>query len=219
VDRLALVAIEDRHPRLVGPLQPAGGVGVAERPLGEDPVQLQERFGSEGWPHLLAHELERPVVVEDHPLAAVVWLPAAAQQLLGDDPRRRRPLQLARADRLLHQGVDEEPPTRPPLGGHHLVHRDLASAALVDVVEMPENDVWQSVAERQPAGVVQGEQALFGEPPRRDRQPPFLGAEALGRIETTQLVPVQVSLVVAPFPDPHEDVRDRVAELLDQVGI
>ena len=106
--------------------------------------------------HLLAHELERPVVVGDHPLAAVLRLAPAAQHLLGHLPRSRRSLQLAGPDRLLHQRVDQEALTRLPLGGHDLVHRHLAAAALIDVVEVPEDQVGKRVAEGVPAGSVSG---------------------------------------------------------------
>ena len=62
--------------------------------------------GQLGW-HLVSHVLQSSVVVEDHALTAILGLATGLEQLLGDTSGRRCSLELARADRLLHQGVDE----------------------------------------------------------------------------------------------------------------
>jgi len=132
VDRLTVVAVEYRDPFFPGTLKTSGGRGVVERPRGHDPVQLQDRLRAQARADVLPHELQGAEVVDDHPLASVFRRSAAAQQLLGDLPRRGGALELARTDRLLHQGIDEVALPRAALGGDHVLHRDLTAAMPID---------------------------------------------------------------------------------------
>ena len=107
VDRvLPIVPVEDRHPLLIRPLQPAGRIRILQRSLGDDPVQFQHRLRGQVSAEVVPNELKRPVVVGDHPLTVVFGAAAAPQHLLRNETRGRRTLELAGADRLLHQRVD-----------------------------------------------------------------------------------------------------------------
>src|SRR6478752_1919943 len=110
-------------------------------------MKFENRAGSQVLPHLLAHELERPVVISDHPLAPVSGLTTRSKQLLGLTPGGRSALELARTDGLLHQRVDEEPLSCPSLRSNHLIHCDLTATTLIDVVKAPQHRVEQSIAE------------------------------------------------------------------------
>jgi hypothetical protein len=64
---------------LIRALEPAGGCRVFQRALGEDPMELEHCLGRERGTDALAHELQSAVVIEDHPLAAILRLPARAK--------------------------------------------------------------------------------------------------------------------------------------------
>ena len=92
---------------------------VVERPLGEDPVQLQDHF-RERSSSISVRMTGAPVVVEDHALAAVSGFPALRRSSLPPAGRWWRP-PAAGPNRLLGS---ELPGTGRALGvgGDHLVH-------------------------------------------------------------------------------------------------
>ena len=134
VDDMTVVTVEHRNPLVLRCLQTPGCLRIVERAVGKDAMQFEDRLRHERWPHL-AHELQRAVVVEDHPLAAVSRLAPGPQEILRNTPARACAFELARADGLLHERVDEVVLASLVVGDHDLRHRNRAAAALIDEVE------------------------------------------------------------------------------------
>ena len=113
--------VEDAHPELARLLGSSGAGRVVQRMFGKDSVELIDqcrRQGLGGKARDLGH---CPVVVQDHPLAAVAGRSAGAEHLLGDASGGGGAFELARCDRLLDERADE---VSAPIGrlGHLFAH-------------------------------------------------------------------------------------------------
>src|ERR1044072_5963206 len=135
MDPATVISVEYSNAVFPWSLQSTGGIWIRESSLSHDSVQLKNQLGTERPAHLIAHELQCPVVIDDHALASICWLTAAPQKLLCHHTRGCGALELARSNRLLHEEINEEALACLAIEGDHLVHRHPTAALLVDVVE------------------------------------------------------------------------------------
>ena len=184
----------DDHALVLGTLKPAGFAPVIERVEHDDAMQIEDvaRRQETAVRRQRGGGLQHLEIVEDHLLAAVARLAAAAQHLPGDAPCRARALELARRDRLLVERTHEVAVARLE-ARHHLAGDDLAARLLIDAVNQLLDPVGVAEVEGPPLNVGQGQRPGDRLPRQRHAEPPRLVAEAVGRGAAAQLVPVQVA--------------------------
>ena len=192
VQDLLAAGVDDLDAGVVGKLQAARGVRSAERVPRDGGVQRQHRGGGQRPVLHLADRLHRPVVVQDHPLAAGPRRPAGAEHAGGGGPGGGGALELARSDRLADQRVDDEPVAG--LAVHHLVaDPNPAVRAAVDPMQRLLRAVRQHEAERAPADVAQRQQARQADAGQFNAGPPLRAGQPGRRIAPAQRVPVEIA--------------------------
>ena len=184
----------DDHALVLRTLKPAGFALVIQRVEHDDAMQIEDvaRRQETAIRRQRGSGLQHFEVVDDHLLAAVARLAAAAQHLPGDAPRGARALELARRDRLLVERAHEIAVARLE-ARHHLAGDDLAARLLIDAVNQLLDPVDVAEVEGSPLDVGQWQGAGDRLARNHRTEPPRLVREALGRGAAAQLVPVQVA--------------------------
>ena len=186
-----VAVIDDPDPFVSGALDAAGRLRIVEGVGREGGVQSQHPVRGQGLVLDPPDVLHPPIVVEDHVLATVPRAPARADHVLRHDPRRRSPFELARSDRLLDQGIDDEPVTEIRVR-HLFGDADPAAELAVDPVQGLLHRIGQHEEEGPSPGVAQRQRAELATPGQLHPQPPFVVGQAIRGGELAQPVPVQV---------------------------
>ena len=100
-DLVLILCSVDPDSLLPGALDPTGVGRIVQCAGGNSAVDLAYQLGTQGVILEGDDLLHGPVVVEDHLLAAVLWIASFAQHLLGAHPGGGGALQLRGGDRLL----------------------------------------------------------------------------------------------------------------------
>ncbi len=181
--------------RLAYQSEPAAFVWILQRSFGEHPLHFNQRQWSERFVFVLADPLDSAIVIEDHPLVTVPWIPPSTQHVFGNSVNGRCAFELARSDCLFHKRTDDISIAQVCWNSLFAIKCKSPRELLVNKHQFTLYEIRHRVLERFPLVACERQVLIAKRSSKLDGEPEQLGVQPTVTSNKLDLVPMAVGFV------------------------